>query len=82
VNAAGPFVDGVRKLSDPSAANTVMGSSGTHVTLPEFYGSRDVGIIIPKTRDGRVLFMLPWKVRGRSCIQHADPWERMKMCSH
>jgi glycerol-3-phosphate dehydrogenase len=63
INATGPFADGVRKQSNAAAASSVTGSSGTHVTLPEFYGSRAVGMIIPKTKDGRVLFMLPWQVR-------------------
>ncbi|GAX74717.1 hypothetical protein CEUSTIGMA_g2165.t1 [Chlamydomonas eustigma] len=78
VNAAGPFVDGVRKLSDPSAANTVMGSSGTHITLPEFYGSQTVGMIIPQTRDGRVLFMLPWQ----GCLIAGTTDEKCSISAH
>ena len=54
-------MDGIRQKSSAGAAATVTGSSGTHVTLPGFYGSSSVGMIIPKTRDGRVLFMLPWQ---------------------
>ncbi len=37
-----------------------MASSGAHVTLPLFLGSPTTGIIIPKTNDGRVVFLLPW----------------------
>ncbi len=62
VNATGPFADGVRQRSDASASSSVTGSSGAHVTLPAFYGSRAAGMIIPKTKDGRVVFMLPWQV--------------------
>lgn len=60
VNATGPFADGIRKLSDPTCTPMVQPSAGAHVTLPEYYANKGVGMIIPKTKDGRVLFMLPW----------------------
>jgi len=44
-----------------SAKPAVLGSSGTHITLPDFYGSSKNGMIIPKTKDGRVVFMLPFQ---------------------
>lgn len=50
VNAAGPFVDGVRALADPHVEGIVQPSSGTHITLPEWYGGSSVGMIIPKTK--------------------------------
>jgi glycerol-3-phosphate dehydrogenase len=31
-----------------------------HVTLPDYYSPENVGMIVPKTKDGRVVFMLPW----------------------
>ena len=64
VNATGPWVDGVRKQSDPASASSVQGSTGSHIVLPSSYnGSSPIGMIIPKTRDGRVVFMLPWQGR-------------------
>ena len=36
-------------------------SSGVHVTLPDYYSPENLGMIVPKTKDGRVVFMLPWK---------------------
>ncbi|KAG1659686.1 hypothetical protein FOA52_004325 [Chlamydomonas sp. UWO 241] len=60
LNATGPFLDGVRKMSDAGAATRVTGAVGTHITLPAFYGSGQVGVLVPKTKDGRVLFLLPW----------------------
>mmetsp|Transcript_1276 Transcript_1276/g.3053 ORF Transcript_1276/g.3053 Transcript_1276/m.3053 type:complete len:462 (-) Transcript_1276:265-1650(-) len=60
VNAAGPFVDGVRAMSDPAAPEMITPSSGVHVVLPDYYSGKTHGIIIPRTRDGRVLFVLPW----------------------
>lgn len=61
VNATGPFADGVRRMSDPGCTPMIQPSSGAHVTLPDFYAGNGVGMIIPRTKDGRVLFMLPWQ---------------------
>lgn len=60
INAAGPFSDEVRQLSQPDAPKMIMPSSGVHVTLPDYYSPEAVGMIVPKTKDGRVVFMLPW----------------------
>jgi glycerol-3-phosphate dehydrogenase len=60
INAAGPFADGVRALADPAAPPMMTPSSGVHVTLPDYYSPQGTGLIIPKTRDGRVVFLLPW----------------------
>jgi hypothetical protein len=35
--------------------------AGVHVTLPDYYSPDAVGMIVPKTKDGRVVFMLPWE---------------------
>eukprot|EP00775_Hariotina_reticulata_P006063 gene6063-6301_t len=51
INATGPFVDRVRELGDSAAKPAVTGSSGAHITLPEWYGSAAVGMIVPKTKD-------------------------------
>lgn len=60
VNAAGPFCDQVRHLEDPNAPTMILPSSGVHITLPDYYSPENVGMIVPKTKDGRVVFMLPW----------------------
>lgn len=38
----------------------IMPSSGVHITLPDYYSPEHLGMIVPKTKDGRVVFMLPW----------------------
>ena len=38
----------------------IMPSAGVHVTLPDYYSPENIGMIVPKTKDGRVVFMLPW----------------------
>jgi glycerol-3-phosphate dehydrogenase len=62
INATGPFADDVRKMSDAenSGRKIIMPSSGVHITLPDYYSPENLGMIVPKTKDGRVVFMLPW----------------------
>ncbi|XP_061997929.1 glycerol-3-phosphate dehydrogenase SDP6, mitochondrial [Rosa rugosa] len=60
VNAAGPFCDSVRKMTDKDARPMICPSSGVHIVLPDYYSPEGMGLIVPKTKDGRVVFMLPW----------------------
>ncbi|KAI7750620.1 hypothetical protein M8C21_023326, partial [Ambrosia artemisiifolia] len=60
VNAGGPFCDSVRKLADKDAKPMICPSSGVHIVLPDYYSPEGMGLIVPKTKDGRVIFMLPW----------------------
>ncbi|GER51257.1 glycerol-3-phosphate dehydrogenase family protein [Striga asiatica] len=60
VNAAGPFCDSVRKMADKEAKPMICPSSGVHIVLPDYYSPDGMGLIVPKTKDGRVVFMLPW----------------------
>lgn len=60
VNAAGPFCDFVRKLADKATPPMISPSSGVHIVLPDYYSPDGMGLIVPKTKDGRVVFMLPW----------------------
>jgi glycerol-3-phosphate dehydrogenase len=60
IAAAGPFTDALRRLADTSAAAIIRPSAGAHITLPDYYCSSASGMIVPKTKDGRVVFMLPW----------------------
>ena len=60
INATGPFSDSIRHMSDPDATSMIMASAGVHVTLPDYYSPEHLGMIVPKTKDGRVVFMLPW----------------------
>lgn len=60
INAAGPFCDEVRGMADKNAKKIISPSSGVHVVLPDYYSPEHMGLIVPKTKDGRVVFMLPW----------------------
>ncbi len=70
INATGPFSDQIRKLDDPQAPPILQVSSGAHIVLDGSFGSPETGLLIPKTEDGRVLFILPWM--GHTLIGTTD----------
>lgn len=70
VNAAGPFLDQLRQMDDPSAAPVLKAAAGIHIVLPSRFVPPDTGMLIPKTEDGRVLFILPWQ--GHALIGTTD----------
>jgi glycerol-3-phosphate dehydrogenase len=61
VNAAGPFADQLRKMDDPAAEPLIVPAAGAHLSLPAHVCPGDMGLLIPKTPDGRLLFFLPWE---------------------
>ena len=61
INAAGPFVDQVRRMDDPAASRLLSASTGIHLVLDKRFAPPDTGLMIPETEDGRVLFVLPWE---------------------
>ncbi|MGH8224683.1 MAG: glycerol-3-phosphate dehydrogenase/oxidase [Gammaproteobacteria bacterium] len=63
VNAAGPGSDAVRRLENPHAESLLAVSRGTHLAFDRAWAPGDDGLLIPKTGDGRVLFLLPWEGR-------------------
>ncbi|MBW4487407.1 MAG: FAD-dependent oxidoreductase [Trichocoleus desertorum ATA4-8-CV12] len=60
INATGPFTDAIRQLDEPKATPMLRLSSGVHLVLDQPFSLPATGILIPKTEDGRVLFILPW----------------------
>lgn len=63
VNATGPFCDGVRRLDESRAEPIIAASQGVHLVLPARFLPGAVGVIVPRTPDGRVIFALPWRDR-------------------
>ncbi|KZV60872.1 DAO-domain-containing protein [Peniophora sp. CONT] len=61
INATGPFADAVLTMDNPSHKPIVQPSSGVHITLPDYYSPRKMGMLDPATSDGRVIFFLPWE---------------------
>jgi glycerol-3-phosphate dehydrogenase len=60
VNATGIFTDDIRRLDDPAVKPMLSVSSGVHLTLDCSFLPGEHALMIPHTRDGRVLFAVPW----------------------
>lgn len=70
VNATGVFSDQIRQMDDPEASKTIAPSQGIHLVLERRFLPSNTGILIPKTDDGRVIFILPWE--GRTLVGTTD----------
>ena len=64
VNATGVWVDALRDMDrDPGVARRppmVAPSQGTHIVVDRSFLPGRHALMVPKTRDGRVLFVVPW----------------------
>jgi glycerol-3-phosphate dehydrogenase len=60
INATGPFADGLRVADRPAARPIIAPSQGSHIVLPRRFLPGDSALMVPRTRDGRVLFAIPW----------------------
>ena len=60
INATGIASDTIRTLADPEASPRIITSRGTHIVLKEQLCNDNIGLLIPSTADGRVLFVLPF----------------------
>jgi glycerol-3-phosphate dehydrogenase len=70
INATGPFTDNIRRMDDPSARAIIAPSQGVHVVLDRSFLSGDSAIMVPHTRDGRVMFAIPW--HGHALVGTTD----------
>jgi glycerol-3-phosphate dehydrogenase len=70
INATGPFCDGLRRVDDPAAKPIIAPSQGVHVVLPREFLPGNTAIMVPHTRDGRVMFAIPW--HGHTLIGTTD----------
>jgi glycerol-3-phosphate dehydrogenase len=61
INATGVFVDGIRQMDQANQPALVKPSQGIHLSLPRDFLPGDDALLIPKTKDGRVLFSIPWQ---------------------
>lgn len=70
INATGPFADDVRRMDDPNAAPMIAPSQGVHIVLDSSFLPGDSAIMVPHTRDGRVMFAIPW--HGHALVGTTD----------
>jgi glycerol-3-phosphate dehydrogenase len=60
INATGPFCDELRRLDEPGAAPMISPSQGIHLVLSREFLPGKTALMVPRTRDGRVMFAIPW----------------------
>jgi glycerol-3-phosphate dehydrogenase len=60
VNATGVFTDSIRRMADPAAEQLVVTSQGIHLVFDRSFLKGDTALMVPRTSDGRVLFVIPW----------------------
>lgn len=70
INATGVFADSILDMDDPDTPAMVMPSQGVHLVVDEKFFPGAQALMIPKTKDGRVLFALPW--HGKVVIGTTD----------
>jgi len=70
VNTSGAAIDTIRKMDDETLLPLIEASQGTHLVVEKELTGSDVGLLIPKTQDNRVLFLLPWQ--GKSLLGTTD----------
>lgn len=61
VNATGPFADHIRLMANNKLNARMRVSKGSHIVLERSYMKGETAVLIPKTDDGRVIFMIPWQ---------------------
>lgn len=70
INCTGPFSDTVRLMANPQEERRIVPSKGVHVIVPRKYFEGDKALLIPKTSDGRLIFVIPF--RGKVMIGTTD----------
>uniref|UniRef100_UPI00333F0715 glycerol-3-phosphate dehydrogenase/oxidase n=1 Tax=Castellaniella defragrans TaxID=75697 RepID=UPI00333F0715 len=67
VNAAGVWVDEIRRMDGRGqgreTTSMVAPSQGVHLVVDRLFMPGDQALLVPRTRDGRVLFAVPWMGR-------------------
>ena len=60
VNAAGPWVDELRRLDEPATEPLLRLTKGAHVAVPQRRLGHTHAVTLTSPIDGRVMFVLPW----------------------
>jgi glycerol-3-phosphate dehydrogenase len=70
INATGPFSDALRQQDEPGAGAMIAPSQGIHIVLDRSFLPGKTAIMVPHTRDGRVMFAIPW--HGHTVVGTTD----------
>ncbi len=60
VNATGVFTDSIRRMADADVDPLLVTSQGIHLVFDRSFLKGDTALMVPRTSDGRVLFVIPW----------------------
>ena len=60
LNATGVFVNSILKKDNVNAQDIVQPGQGVHLVIDKKFWPSKYALMIPKTKDGRVLFAVPW----------------------
>jgi glycerol-3-phosphate dehydrogenase len=60
INATGVFADDLLHKAENIQSNTIAPSQGIHLVVDKHFFKGDTALMMPKTEDGRVFFVIPW----------------------
>jgi glycerol-3-phosphate dehydrogenase len=60
INATGPFADYLRRMDDPEVSPLISPSQGIHLVFDKSFLPGNSAIMVPHTKDGRVMFAIPY----------------------
>lgn len=70
INATGCFSDQVRKMATGEAQPMIAPSQGVHLVFDKAFLRGEAAVMVPHTRDGRVMFAIPW--HGHALVGTTD----------
>ncbi len=89
VNATGVWVDELRRMDDAATGRSsqpmVAPSQGVHLVVDHDFLPGDHALLVPRTRDGRVLFAVPWLgkvILGTTDTPRSDIVEEPRALAH
>jgi len=60
INATGVFADKIMGMETEFSKKMISPSQGIHLVIDKQFFTGDAALMVPKTSDGRVLFIVPW----------------------
>ncbi|WP_136666802.1 glycerol-3-phosphate dehydrogenase/oxidase [Flavobacterium sp. H122] len=60
INATGVFADELLHKAENTDSNTIAPSQGIHLVVDKHFFKGGTALMMPKTEDGRVFFVIPW----------------------
>lgn len=60
INATGVFADAIKQMDEPDVKPMIQPSQGIHLVVSKEFLPDKYAIMVPQTKDGRVMFAVPW----------------------